>query len=100
MNSPGHDTRRSPRNPTDEGMSDTKVLLTRSERQAHPCVLPRQLVANPLMNKRSLVCIVDDNESVRESLPDLVEYGGYDVLTFASGEEFLESETVDDATCL
>jgi FixJ family two-component response regulator len=52
------------------------------------------------MNKRSLVCIVDDNESVRESLPDLVEYAGYEVQTFASAEEFLESSTVDEATCL
>lgn len=52
------------------------------------------------MTKRSLVCIVDDNESVRESLPDLVQHGGYDVQTFASAEEFLESPAVEDATCL
>ena len=52
------------------------------------------------MNKRSLVCIVDDNESVRESLPDLVRYGGYEVQTFASAEEFLGSPAVDEATCL
>ena len=52
------------------------------------------------MIKRSLVCIVDDNESVRESLPDLVQHGGYVVQTFASAEEFLESPAVNDATCL
>jgi FixJ family two-component response regulator len=52
------------------------------------------------MNKRSLVCIVDDNESVRESLPDLVQHGGYDVQTFASAEEFLASPAVNQATCL
>lgn len=52
------------------------------------------------MTKRSLVCIVDDNESVRESLPDLVQHGGYDVQTFASAEEFLESSAVEEATCL
>jgi FixJ family two-component response regulator len=52
------------------------------------------------MTKRSLVCIVDDNESVRESLPDLVQYGGYDVQTFASGEDFLASPAVNEATCL
>ena len=52
------------------------------------------------MNRRSLVCIVDDNESVRESLPDLVQHGGYDVLTFASAEEFLASPAVHEATCL
>lgn len=53
-----------------------------------------------LMTKRSLVCIVDDNESVRESLPDLVQYGGYDVQTFASGEDFLASPAINEATCL
>jgi FixJ family two-component response regulator len=52
------------------------------------------------MTKRSLVCIVDDNESVRESLPDLVQHGGYDVQTFASAEEFLGSAAVEEATCL
>lgn len=52
------------------------------------------------MTKRSLVCIVDDNESVRESLPDLVQYGGYDVQTFASAEDFLASPAVEDAACL
>ncbi|HEY8550328.1 MAG TPA: response regulator [Vicinamibacterales bacterium] len=52
------------------------------------------------MTKRSLVCIVDDNEAVRESLPDLVQYGGYDVQTFASAEDFLASSAVEDAACL
>ena len=52
------------------------------------------------MNKRSLVCIVDDNESVRESLPDLVQHAGYDVQTFASAEAFLASPALDNATCL
>ena len=52
------------------------------------------------MIKRSLICIVDDNESVRESLPDLVRHGGYVVQTFASAEEFLESPAVSDTTCL
>ncbi len=52
------------------------------------------------MTKRSLVCIVDDNESVRESLPDLVRHGGYDVRTFASAEAFLKSPAMEEATCL
>ena len=52
------------------------------------------------MTKRSLVCIIDDNESVRESLPDLVQHGGYEVRTFASAEEFLASPAVNEATCL
>ena len=52
------------------------------------------------MNKRSLVCIVDDNESVRESLPELVQHGGYDVQTFASAEALLASPWLEEATCL
>ena len=52
------------------------------------------------MSKRSLVCIIDDNESVRESLPDLVQHAGYEVQTFASGEEFLGSPAIEEATCL
>lgn len=52
------------------------------------------------MTNRPLVCIVDDNESVRESLPDLVQHGGYDVQTFASAEEFLAAPALNEATCL
>jgi FixJ family two-component response regulator len=42
-------------------------------------------------NPRSLVAVVDDDESVRESLPDLLKEFGFDVRAFASGEEFLAS---------
>lgn len=51
------------------------------------------------MTKRPLVCIVDDNESVRESLPDLVQHGGYDSQVFESGEAFLASPAVNEPTC-
>jgi FixJ family two-component response regulator len=50
--------------------------------------------------KRSLVAVVDDNESVRESLPDLLLYSGFDVLAFSSAEAFLESDAVDETSCL
>jgi response regulator RpfG family c-di-GMP phosphodiesterase len=40
---------------------------------------------------RLLVSVVDDDESVRESLPDLLKEVGYAVETFSSAEEFLES---------
>lgn len=52
------------------------------------------------MNKRSLVCVVDDNESVRESLPDLLQQLGFAVQTFASAEAFLDSEAVGETRCL
>jgi FixJ family two-component response regulator len=44
--------------------------------------------------------VVDDSDSVRESLPDLLRYSGFDVRAFASAEAFLESETVTATSCL
>jgi len=49
---------------------------------------------------RSLVSVVDDDESVRESLPDLLREFGYAVQTFSSAEEFLASDYVDQTSCL
>jgi FixJ family two-component response regulator len=50
--------------------------------------------------KRSLVSIVDDDESVRESLPDLLREFGFAVQAFSSGEEFLASQYVCETKCL
>jgi FixJ family two-component response regulator len=47
------------------------------------------------MVTRPLVSVVDDDESVRESLPDLLQEFGLDVQTFGSAEEFLASGYVD-----
>jgi FixJ family two-component response regulator len=52
------------------------------------------------MVARPLVSIVDDDESVRESLPDLLQELGFNVRAFASAEEFLASNVVDDTRCL
>ena len=49
---------------------------------------------------RPLVSVVDDDESVRESLPDLLRELGYSVLTFSSAEEFLASDCVGETRCL
>ena len=43
------------------------------------------------MAAQGLVCVVDDDESVRESLPDLLRELGYSAQAFASAEEFLAS---------
>jgi FixJ family two-component response regulator len=48
----------------------------------------------------SLVSIVDDDESIRESLPDLVRQLGFAARAFASAEAFLASEVVDETRCL
>lgn len=50
--------------------------------------------------KRSLVSVVDDDESVRESLPDLLREFGFAVQAFSSAEEFLTSDSVAQTTCL
>jgi FixJ family two-component response regulator len=52
------------------------------------------------MNKRPLVVVVDDSESVRESLPDLLRHFGFAVETFASAEAFLASEDANQTRCL
>ena len=49
---------------------------------------------------RLLVAVIDDDESVRESLPDLLREFGYAVQTFASSEDFLTSGDVGGTSCL
>ena len=50
--------------------------------------------------KGPLVSVIDDDESVRESLPDLLRELGYSVRAFSSAEEFLGSDCVGDTRCL
>ena len=48
----------------------------------------------------SLVSVVDDDESVRESLPDLLKEFGFEAQAFSSAEEFLASESIAETRCL
>lgn len=52
------------------------------------------------MVTRPLITVVDDDESVRESLPDLLNEFGFEAQTFSSAEEFLVSDAVDETRCL
>ena len=52
------------------------------------------------MADRSVVSVVDDDESVRESLPDLLREFGYSAQAFSSAEEFLASDYVGRTRCL
>ena len=53
-----------------------------------------------MMDRRSLVSIVDDDESVRESLPDLLREVGFAAEAFSSAEAFLASDVVSETSCL
>jgi FixJ family two-component response regulator len=53
-----------------------------------------------MIGKRSLVAVVDDDESVRESLPDLLREFGLAAQAFSSAEAFLASEIVSATNCL
>ena len=51
-------------------------------------------------NKRPLLSVVDDDESIRESLPGLIKEFGFAARAFSSAEEFLSSGAVDETSCL
>jgi FixJ family two-component response regulator len=52
------------------------------------------------MASNSLVSVVDDDESVRESLPDLLREFGFAVQAFSTAEEFLVSDYIGKTDCL
>ena len=51
-------------------------------------------------NERPLLSVVDDDESIRESLPDLIKEFGFAARAFSSAEEFLSSGSADETSCL
>ena len=72
------------------------IMEVRTDRGAlliHPC--PHSMQPAP-----SLVSVVDDDESVRESLPDLLREFGFAAQAFSSAEEFLSSDFVVQTQCL
>lgn len=52
------------------------------------------------MGRGCLISVVDDDQSVRESLPDLLREFGFAVQAFASAESFLASDHVRGSDCL
>ena len=50
--------------------------------------------------ERLLLSVVDDDKSMRESLPDLIEEFGFAARAFSSAEEFLSSGSVGGTSCL
>jgi FixJ family two-component response regulator len=53
-----------------------------------------------MTTERPLVSVIDDDQSVRESLPDLLKELGYEAEVFSSAEEFLTSGQIGRSKCL
>src|SRR5215467_14167779 len=49
---------------------------------------------------RPLLSVVDDDEMLRESVPDLLRECGFEARAFSSGQDFLSSDFVDETRCL
>ena len=47
-----------------------------------------------------MISIVDDDECVRKAIERAVQSLGYVVMTYASAEDFLDSNHVNDTSCL
>ena len=67
-------------------------------RLAQSSVMESYQDRNP--TERLLLSVVDDDESVRESLPDLLREFGFAARAFSSAEEFLSSDSVEQTKCL
>jgi FixJ family two-component response regulator len=52
------------------------------------------------VSENTVITIVDDDESMREALKSLMRSVGFRAETFASGEEFLNSNRLRDTACL
>jgi FixJ family two-component response regulator len=51
-------------------------------------------------NEPPLLSVVDDDESMRASLPELIQEFGFAARAFSSAEEFLSSGSVGETSCL
>jgi FixJ family two-component response regulator len=53
-----------------------------------------------MMQQRALIAVVDDDESVREALPDLLRELGHESEAFGSAEAYLKSDLLSRTSCL
>jgi len=52
------------------------------------------------VSETALISIVDDDESMREAIQSLLRSVGFRAKTFASGEQFLQSDQIENTACL
>lgn len=83
--------------PTGGSPGDDKARGPGHSRRATPGALP---VEDAVTAASKLVAVVDDDESVRESLPDLLRSFAFQVEAFRSAEAFLSSGVVARTDCL
>jgi FixJ family two-component response regulator len=62
--------------------------------------LRRLSVEDQLLNSAAIISIVDDDESMRSALKSLMASLGLKAHAFASAEQFLQSQRLDDTACL
>jgi FixJ family two-component response regulator len=67
-------------------------------RMPHPFAM--ESLGESRQDKRPLLSLVDDDESVRESLPDMLKEFGFTARAFSSAQEFLSSGCIDETRCL
>jgi FixJ family two-component response regulator len=53
-----------------------------------------------MVKKKNLVYVIDDDESMRRAFQLLFRSADFDVQAFRSGEEFLESATLSEDSCI
>jgi FixJ family two-component response regulator len=78
--------------------SNTKVQWTASIKWR--TVSRMELLGRGSGSGTPLLSVVDNDVSVRESLPDLLREFGFAARAFSSAEEFLSSGYLDQTTCL
>ncbi len=59
-----------------------------------------QAIRQKISMEQPLLSVVDDDESVRESLPDLLRELGFAARAFSSAQEFLSSDDLNATSCL
>src|SRR6266436_5966126 len=80
--------------------SRTRGFDGRREQSRHAATDAARNLLKSMKITDSLVSVVDDDESVRESLPDLLREFGFAARAFSSPEEFLASDCVGQTRCL
>src|SRR5262245_57308793 len=72
--------------------ADARILLGMTKRTRRPPDVSA-------VRRKALVAVVDDDESVRESLPDLLRELGFAARAFASADEYLRFGYIEATSC-